>query len=263
MSRPDEPDGHTPAQQSELQRLRLELDRSLELLERQQRRKASLLAMAAHDLRTPLAIIQGYAQLLAAEPAARLATTSEYIDNIIAHADSLGKMIENLITLDQLERGETRLTFARNDLNELVGDAIAQVEGLTKLKELSVHYQPSPLPIWVDADAEQTGRALYNLLSHAIKYARPGSELWVEVGRFRQFGRVTLRDPQRRLGADMIARLFHVAEINHDGPTSLRGMDMGLVLARRVADAHGGTVGATSEPERGTTLSLSLPASGE
>lgn len=263
MNRREQSDEAAPAQQDELQRLHRELAQAQELLERQRRRKSSLLAMAAHDLRTPLAIIQGYSQLLAAEPASQLDTTSEYIDNIVTHADSLGKMIENLITLDQLERGETHPAPTRNDLNELVENAIAQVEGLTKLKELVVHYQPAPVPVWVAADVEQTDRALYNLLSHAIKYARPGSELRVEVDRPGQFGRVALRDPQRRLGPDITERLFDLVEVNGNGPTSLRGMDVGLVLARRVADAHGGAVEATSKPDCGTTLSLSLPLSDE
>jgi two-component system sensor histidine kinase VicK len=245
----------------ELRRLRRELEQTQQQLAQQQRGKTSMLAMAAHDLRTPLAIIQGYAHLLAAEPVAQSETTSEYVDTIVAHADSLGKIVDNLITLDQFEGGEMRLSRGRHDLNELVDHAIAQVEGLTKLKELVIRYRPASSAVWIDADAEQTGRALYNLLNHTIKYAHPGSEIRVEVNLPDPLGSVTLRDPQRNLSPQMISRLFDLVEINRDGPASLRGMDIGLVLARRVADIHGGAVWATSDADNGTALTLSLPIS--
>lgn len=243
----------------ELRRLRRELEQARKQLAQQQRGKTSMLAMAAHDLRTPLAIIQGYAHLLAAEPVAQSETTSEYIDTIVTHADSLGKIIENLITLDQFEGGQMRLSRGRHDLNELVDHAIAQVEGLTKLKKLVIRHRPAQSAVWIDADAEQTGRALYNLLSHTIKYAHPGSEIRVEVNLVDPLASVTLRDPQRHLSEPMFSRLFDLVEVNRDSPASLRGMDMGLVLARRVADIHGGAIWAKSDANNGTSLTFSLP----
>jgi signal transduction histidine kinase len=249
------------AQDEELRHLRREFAQAVTQLEETQRRKSGLLAMAAHDLRTPLAIIQGYSQLLAADLAGDTdPAINEYLINIVAHADSLRNMVENLVALDQLEHGELRLATDRHDLNELVAQAVAEVEGLMMVKNVTIEHLNPSAPVWTWADEGQIRRALYNLLSHGIKYAHPGATLFIQADEKDAFGRVLLRDPARRIAPDVIVRLFDLVELEPDGAPSLRGMDLGLVLARRVAEAHGGRVAAMWEPERGTTLQLYLPA---
>lgn len=244
----------------ELRTLRQELEQALVQIDRLKRRKSSLMAMAAHDLRTPLAVIQGYSQLLAADllpdadPAIR-----EYIINIVAHADSLENMVENLVSLDLLEHGQLSISLERSELNDLVGQAIAQVEGLTLVKGLTIGHEIGD-PVWANVDESRIRRVLYNLLSHATKYARPGSALRVIVDREGMFGRIALIDAQRQLGPDIVARLFDFVDIDRAGLSALRGMDMGLVLARQVAEKHNGRVTAVSKPHLGTTLALYLPA---
>lgn len=252
--------GHKPDNNDELIRLRRELLRVQTQLDRAQRRKSSLLAMAAHDLRTPLAIIQGYAQLLEAETAGETDTaTAEYVTNILAHSESLGHMIENLVALDQIESGNLRPSAAPYNLNELVEHALAQVEGLLKIKSLSFAYSGTLTPAWVEVDEHLIQRALYNMLSHASKYARPSTQLRVEIEPDGSYYRVQLHDPQRQLPPEMLAKLFDLAELNHDGFASLRGMDMGLVFTRHVVEQHGGRVAATCVTGHGMILALYLP----
>lgn len=254
---------HTTPEITELHRLHRDLDQITSLMERQQQRRVSLLAMAAHDLRTPLAIIQGYAQLLATEPAvAANQDVAEYLANIVVHADALGIMLENLFTLDQLARHELRLSLTRADLTELVAQAIAQTEGLARVKGIALELQrPEGAGPWVSADTAQIGRVLYNLIGHTIKYARPDSRLAVVVDRDGAYGRMQLCDPQRVLSAEILAQLFDPIDTNHNGIASLRGMDMGLVLARQVAEAHDGAAEADCKLGQGVTLCLRLPLS--
>lgn len=228
-----------------------------------QRRKSSVMAMAVHDLRTPLAIIQGYSQLLAAELPADNDATREYIASILTHAESLGKMVDNLMALDLLESGRFRLVTRPGDLNERTGEAIAQVEGLTDLKDITVSYRPHPSPVRVEIDEAQIGRILYNLLSHTTKYARPGSQLQIDVSRQGEFGRVSLLDPNRTLKRDILARLFDLADIDSASPTSLQGTDIGLVLARLIAEKHHGYVEAVGGTGKGVILALYLPTTGD
>jgi len=250
------------AHNEELLRTRRELSQVTAQLHRLQQRRSSLLAMAAHDLRTPLAIIQGYSQLLVANLSADPdAATREYLTTIVGHSTALANTIENLVALDQMERGEMTISTIRCDLTELVLGALAQVEGLATVKGLAIRCTTPPEPVWVFADEDQVGRVLYSLFSHGEKYARPGDELRVEVAVYGGFGRVTLTDPRRVLAAETAARLFDLVEIGHDRPASLRGTDLGLVVARHVAEAHGGGVEAASSTERGTVFTLYLPRS--
>lgn len=244
---------------AELNNLRQDLAQTKALLENLQQRKSSVLAMAVHDLRTPLAIIQGYSQLLAADINDVEDPRNEYVINILAHAVSLEKMIENLVALDQLERGQFRLSVKRIDLNERVSQAIAQVEGLTLLKNLKIALKSPVNRVWVRADGDQVDRVLYNLLSHATKYAQPGSELKIQVTGDDDFGQVTIVDPNRRLSKESLGRLFDVIDIGRDGASSLQGMDMGLVLARFIAEDHNGRLMASQKEGKGLTFALYLP----
>ncbi len=258
MDTPDSPAEVPVGQDNELRRLRRELAQVSLQLDLLQQRKTSLLAMAAHDLRTPLAIIQGYSQLLAddllpeATPAVR-----EYVVNILAHAESLGNMIENLMSLDQLERNQLHLSVDCVELCDVADQALAQVEGLLLVKELKI--ESANTPVCVTADEGQIRRILYNLLSHTAKYARPASTVRIEVAADGAFGRVSLTDPNRALSEETVARLFELVDVNTSGHTALRGMDIGLVLARQVIERHGGRVAAASSPQNGTTLSFFLP----
>ncbi len=247
----------------EVRRLRRELARANAKLERLQQRKSSILAMAAHDLRTPVAIIQGYADLLAvslsaeADPAIR-----EYLTTIVAHAASLRNGIESLVVLDAMDRDEVKFEPTRCDLVELVGQTLAQVEGLMSIKGVELTLDTPPAPLWVLADEDATGRALYSLLSHAEKYTRERGRLIITVAADGDQGRIAVRDPARRLPPEVIAHAFERVEIGSDGRAATRGTDLGLVVARKVAEAHGGHVAAGSDAE-GTTLSLSLPRAAE
>lgn len=245
----------------EITRLRLELDDVRALHEQTRKRKTSILAMAVHDLRTPLAIIQGYAQLLEADLTADADPSSrEYLSNILAYSEALAKMVDNLLALDQLERGELRLSSSRVNLNDLMENAIAQVEGLCGVKSLNIHYYPPIAPAWVLADEDQMYRILYNLLSHAIKYAPPAAQLTIDVEGDAAAYRLHIHDPNRYLPPDVLARLFNFAEVGKDGLAALRGMDMGLILTRQIAEQHGGRVEARSKKNNGLTMTLHLPA---
>jgi two-component system sensor histidine kinase VicK len=114
----------------------------------------------------------------------------------------------------------------------------------------------------VAADERQIGRVLYNLLSHAAKYARPESELTVEIEAKDGFGRLLLRDPHLVMSDDMLARLFDLVEDGAKNGTALRGTDIGLVVARHIVEGHGGRLEASCKPHLGTSLLLYLPLAG-
>ena len=247
-----------------MRRTQRELERVKARLERLQQRKSSLLAMAAHDLRTPVAIIQGYSELLAGALAADTdAAIREYLTTIVAHTTVLRHGIENLVALDQMERGEVELSPTRCDLNELVRQALAQVEGLMTIKSVEAETEIPAEPLWVMVDEHHVGRVLYSLFAHTEKYARERGRLFITVRRADDMAQVTTRDPNRLLPAEMAGRVFDLVEVSRDGRAALRGTDLGLVVARHVAEAHDGRVTAESDAAIGTRFTLYLPLAPE
>lgn len=262
MSDTTPPSGNSDQPESEPERLRHELAQARAEIDELKKRKSSLLAMAVHDLRTPLSIIQGFAQLLAAElePDAGPAV-DEYIANILAHSSSLENMIENLVALDHFERGDKSLTIECGDLNLLAEETIAQLEGLAGIKALTIAFHPAPTAAPADIDLGWMRRALYNLLSHVIKYARPGGRVAVDVARDGEFYRLRFHDPDRQLSPNMLTRLFDLVDVRQGENSAMKGMDMGLVIARYIAEQHYGQVGATAKKGHGMTLDLFIPPS--
>lgn len=209
-----------------------------------------LLGLAAHDLRTPLAIIQGYGGLLEgglppdADPLMR-----EAVATIVAYAKSFQYLIENLTALEQSGREELRLSPMRRDLNELAGAALDEIGGLLAIKGLTVDRHLSPSAVWVEVDEKYVARALYALLAHAEKSARPGGALRVEVAGEGEFGRVSLSDPARPMPREGLDKLFRWE----------RHADVGLIAARAIVEAHGGRLTAHSAPGEDVTFTLYLP----
>ncbi len=224
--------------------------------------EAKLLTLASHDLRTPLAIIQGYGQLLEGGLAPEAdPLTRESVTTILAYAKSLQYLIESLVALEQIGRGALRVSAARLDLNKLAETALAEIGGLLTIKGVSVARHLSSTPIWVGADENHVVRALYSLLAHAEKAAQPDGELRLEVAGNGDFGWVWLTDPARSLTAESATHLFDLEEVT-DRATR-RDIDLGLLAARYVAEAHGGNLTARSASGEGLVLALYLPRADE
>lgn len=210
----------------------------------------SLLALASHDLRTPLAIIQGYGGLLEdGLPADADPLMRESAATIMAYAKSFQYLIGNLLALEQSERGELRLSPARRDLNELAGAALAEIDGLLAIKGLTVERRLPPSAAWAEVDEKHIIRALYAVLAQAEKAARPGGALRIEVADEGESARVSLSDPARPTPQEGLDKLFRLE----------RHADVGLIAARAIIEAHGGRLTAHGAPGEGVTFTLYLP----
>ena len=131
------------------------------------------------------------------------------------------------------------------------------------VKSIDVSIDAPSEPVWVMADEEQVGRALYSLFGHAEKYARENGRLLFTVAVVEGMGLVTVRDLNRVLPEQLVNRAFDLVEVGRDGRAALRGTDLGLVVARRVAEAHGGRATVQSAAGPGTTFALYLPLAAE
>jgi len=156
---------------NELRLVQGKLAAANEELSRIDRMKSLFLSMAAHDLRTPLSAIQGYAEMLLlgiAEPGTP--KSFQYLDIIQQQSARLNQLIDDIVDLDLIEQGKLTLNLNACDVNPLLQEATSTFKFQMERRSIAVHYDLAPEPVIVWADAEKMLRVLYNLVGNAVKY---------------------------------------------------------------------------------------------
>lgn len=209
-----------------------------------------------HDLRAPLTAILVRAQL-AQRNLERPARVKQHLEDIVIGAKRIEAMIRDLIESTRLESGQLELTAAPLDLARVVRGLAEQFAATLPIDRVGI-VASADLPR-VAADPERLERILTNLLVNALKYSTPGTPVTV---------RLTQRDDQvvtavTNLGPGIppeeLPRLFEKYQRTAVGREHREGLGLGLYIARRLVEAHGGTIWAQSEVGNETTFSFSLP----
>jgi len=247
---------------NELRLTQAALARANAELERLNAFKSFLLKMVAHDLRSPLSAVQSYIELSLEEPAAQAEPALlRHLQLVSVMAERIDRLIDDLLDLDQLERGQLRLQLQPCDLPAVLQAVAVEFAALLRFRGLSldVHW-PDDLPL-VSADPLRLFQIFYNLLNNAIKYTPDGGMIRLmgraEAGRVR----VTLTNTGRGLSAAQLANLFRLYyRVEESRQSKIAGTGLGLYIVKALVEAHGGTVEASSKPGEEVTFTVALPA---
>lgn len=239
---------------AELDACRRELAATREELRRSQEHLALFAGQVSHDLRTPLTAILAQAEMLAAEPGVKGDEDLGWmVDSIARAAQRLNTMIEQMLAYAR-EGGE--LNLGVTDLGRVVSVVLEDLEQAIEESGAAITVQALPV---LPADADLMYVVFSNLLTNAIKFARPDEPPRIRISSRRSGERwtVTVSDngigvvPERR---EAMFTLFARADKRVDGA------GIGLAAVRRVVEAHRGRVGMDGTPEGGTAVWVELPA---
>jgi len=242
--------------QSDITRLR-EADQALldkRAAEALSRRTSEFLARMSHEMRTPLNAVIGFAELLHL----RGEYQAEQVEHILAAARHLLVLINDVLDLQQVEQGTLALRVGAVDIDAMVREVAALL--LPQAQKHGVSLCPAlPGPTWVRADAQRLRQVLLNLGSNAIKYNRAGGDVrWLlDSSRPQRLGLVTI-DTGPGMAPGQLSRLFEPFErLGREG-SEIEGSGLGLLIARRLAQAMGGTLTIDSTPQVGTRATVWL-----
>ena len=228
--------------------------------------KSTFTSIISHELKTPVALIKGYAQTLARPDATwDAATARQSLEIIEEEADRLEALINNLLDASRIQASGLRLDYEDVDIEALarkVGDAYRTQ---TTIHRIELDF-PERLPlIW--GDEERLRQVLTNLLNNAIKYSPDGGV--IRIGGWTQYStgedgpaRVILFVADQGIGIPQ-DELPHIFERFYRVDSSLRrstmGAGLGLFLTKSIVEAHGGQIWARAEAGKGTTFFVALP----
>ena len=222
--------------------------------------KSNFVASVSHDLKTPLALIQLFAETLELGRVRTQERAQEYYRIINTEARKLTRLIENILDFSKMEAGLRPYRMAPVDLGTLTQQVLSEMNSQFNQAHFDVQTRVDPnLPrVMVDEDAVE--QALENLLVNAIKYSGPSRSIDVHVGRDKDHVSVSVID--RGIGISRreqkkIFRKFYRIDSGLDGGP--QGCGLGLAIVDHTMRGHGGFVRVDSEPDRGSTFSLHFP----
>ena len=243
------------------ERLSIEhLKRDKEAADRASRAKSEFLSRVSHELRTPLNSILGFTQLLALDTEHPLQEHQQRQMLTVQHAGRhLLGLIDDLLDLSRAEAKDAALEISTLDLGATLGVCLDLLAPQAQRAGVGLPDAP-PGVIAVHANPRALEQVLMNLLSNAIKYNRRGGRVEVDV--HAQGGRVTLsiRDQGQGLSEQQRERLFQPFDRLGAEHGPVQGSGLGLVIARDLVLAMGGTLEASSEPGVGSTFTVVLEA---
>jgi signal transduction histidine kinase len=239
-----------------------------------ERLRSAFVATVSHDLRSPLAAIAGYADTLLRDDAWDRETRREFLEVIAASADTLTRLVDNLLDAATLEAGVLRLEPEPVRVERIAERVVAHRRPLTPTHDLRLDVAPG-VPL-ASADPLRVEQVLTNLVDNAIKYSPEGGPVTVRVapgpgGAAPDSPRpnaprdasvvVAVSDRGVGLTAEQAGRVFdrfyRATDALGGAP---RGIGLGLFLCKRLVEAQGGRIWAESTPGRGTTFTFTLPA---
>lgn len=230
----------------------------LQLLEKL---KGSFLDAVSHELRTPLSSVLGFAEFLEDELGGPLSPQQHaFVTEILKGGRRLQELIDDLLSLSQLNSGAIRLLLQPTDLCQTIRDtaAIFRGEAEKRALSLSLSIPASTQPIPVDPD--RIGEVIFQLLSNALKFTPPGGHVTVSLTEDVDGYTVAVKDDGIGISAADQARLFNrFFQANASSTRVAGGAGIGLALSKSLVEAHGGFIGCTSEPGRGTCFWFTLP----
>lgn len=241
---------HSP---TELQELAAAFDRMADTLVRQEQLRRGVVADVAHELRTPVAILQ--------------ANTEALLDGIVEHtpqqtrslheeAVRLATMLDDLQALASAEAAALNLRLCRCDLATVVASSIETAQSQLRVAGLSMQQHLEPTPI--EGDPVRLHQITTNIVSNAVKFTPPGGSIDVSVAAVEGQARLTVTDTGIGIPAADQQHVFERFWRGHDA-RDIAGSGIGLSVVTELVRAHGGTTEIYSEPGNGTRVTVNIP----
>jgi len=233
---------------------------SIEYISRDRDRSRDFLADVSHELKTPIAALRTFNELLADGQVKDEATEQEFLEQSRQQIDRLDWLATNLLELSKLESGLVLLDLRPDDLRTVIESAVQQAQPAADKKGIRIRVSVPAEPIRQPHDPQRMGQVLGNLLGNAIKFTPPGGEVHVTLEPTEAGAELKVADTGVGINA---AELPYVFERFYRGvqahETRASGSGLGLSIVRSIVEMHNGRVAISSTPGKGTEVSVDLP----
>jgi signal transduction histidine kinase len=221
--------------------------------------KTNFIGMMSHDLKTPLARIQGMTEMISTDPTPLSSHQREGLDTIKQSSEDLLKFISTILNYAKIESEGLELHLQAKDVNQLLKDVVKKHEFLAKLKHIQLITELEPL-FSIQIDPELMRQVFSNLVENAIKYSPENSKVLISSEEVD--GKVVVQIADQGIGipSDELSNIFmKFFRSKHAKASPIKGSGLGLYLAKYFVELHQGTITAESAQGLGSTFTVELP----
>jgi PAS domain S-box-containing protein len=224
------------------------------------RRKDEFLATLAHELRNPLAPIRNGLEVLRRAPTAEAARSAR--DMMERQCEQMVRLLDDLLDVSRISRGTVELRRERVDLAGVVLRAVETSRPLLQQAGHDLTVSMPPTPVFVDADVTRLAQVFANLLNNAAKYTERGGHVRLSVDRRGADVTVSVKDDGVGIPSDLLPVVFEMfVQVDRSLERTRGGLGIGLTIAKRLVEMHGGTIEASSAGTgAGSEFVVRLPA---
>jgi signal transduction histidine kinase len=235
------------------------IDRDITERKKLDQLKDEFISLVSHELRSPLTVVIGAVNTVLSE-GSRLSPeeTRQLLQDAAWESESLSHLLGNLLELSRAQADRLFLHPEPVSIKSVVQEAVKKIEQQFPTHRFLIGL-PKQLPL-LKADQLRVERILYNLLENAAKYSPQGSKIRVFAKRKKDYLIISVADQGAGISLQDQAKLFEPFQRLEDPRLKgVKGAGLGLLVCRRLVEAHGGRIWVESEPGRGSTFSFTLP----
>lgn len=222
--------------------------------------KSNFLSLVTHDLKTPVAKIQGLTEVLINQLQSKISPAeNKTLGHILQSTDDLNHFINKILELAKIESNKITLKLESKDLNQIIEKSVEHLKHNAKLKNITLKTQLEPLfPVKVDAILML--KIINNLIDNAIKYSPENSEILISSQDYNDMIRITVKDQGIGINETDKKGLFtKFYRVKNKNTSEIKGTGLGLYLTKYFIDAHKGEILVDSEDGEGTSFSILIP----
>jgi len=250
-----------PLTGDEVSRLAQTLNGMLARLEQSFSSLRRFTADASHELKTPLMVLRAGVERSLTDSRTPTEVMGQ-LDETLGEINRMTELVESLLTLARADEGRAPLPVERTDLRELLAEASETAGMLAESGRLKVTTVMPEAPVWVMVDRRRIREMLLNLVTNAIKYTPAEGKVELSLAERRDGAAIIVRDTGIGIASNDLPHIFERfwrADLARSRTGERPGSGLGLAITKWIAEAHGGSIAASSRLGRGTTLTVVLP----
>ena len=236
-----------------------EIDR----LRKQEAFRKDFIADVSHELKTPIFAAQGFVHTLLDGAVKDKTVRKKFLKKAARSLDGLDVLVQDLLTLSQIETGQIKMRFDSIDLYALTEEVLEQFRGKSNKKDIALRIAGPVRRVTVYADGQRISQVMTNLISNAIKHSEEEGEVVVSFGVKKKWVVTRVADTGAGIPKEHLHRIFErFYRVDKSRSREKGGTGLGLAIVKHILDGHNSRAEVQSEPGKGSVFSFKLPRTG-
>ena len=222
--------------------------------------RREFIADVSHELKTPIFAAQGFVHTLLDGAVNDRSVRLKFLKKAAKSLDGLDMLVQDLLTLSQIETGQIKMQFESIDMYQLTEEVFEQLEGKASKKKVSLYIEGGVRKVTAYADFLRISQVMTNLISNAIKHSKPDGEVKVVLEETKKYVIVRVKDRGEGIPLEHLPRIFErFYRVDKSRSREKGGTGLGLAIVKHILDGHNTKAEVESTPDKGSTFSFKLP----